>query len=388
MRRFPLLPLLWAGSLALGGTAEWTPFVIPLETHPDSEIAIRDRTPIPVHGPRLIAREGHFYREGRRFRIWGVNLSFGANFPTHADAEKVAERLAAVGLNSGLPGERDVLEQLRASHRLASQAGTAGPFANGLIEDVLGLERRLRESTKWGEYHPEYAYAAMSRLISDLPFDLRDSRILVIGGSTTSASVLRTLTDRFQVPSRQLTLVYRGHKKGGQIKILRRAIGHGQRIRVQTYRDAAVERAISEADVVVFGLDQDTPILDAQRVAERGADHDRPLTIFDFNVFGSTEGLESLRNVNLFDAARLEREAAAYADELCRAPGFNEAVEQAEAWIVEHALSSKRDERSAPVYDEMTKLKSEVLGTVGAVDSSSQGDRSTTAIGEEASCQP
>ena len=100
MRRFPLLPLLWAGSLALGGTAEWTPFVIPLETHPDSEIAIRDRTPIPVHGPRLIAREGHFYREGRRVRIWGVNLSFGANFPTHADAEKVAERLAAVGLNS------------------------------------------------------------------------------------------------------------------------------------------------------------------------------------------------------------------------------------------------------------------------------------------------
>ena len=100
MRRFPLLPLLWAGSLALGGTAEWTPFVIPLETHPDSEIAIREHTPIPFDGPRLIAREGHFYREGRRVRIWGVNLSFGANFPTHADAEKVAERLAAVGLNS------------------------------------------------------------------------------------------------------------------------------------------------------------------------------------------------------------------------------------------------------------------------------------------------
>ena len=74
--------------------------MIPLETHPDSEIAIREHTAITVDGPRLIIREGHFYREGRRVRIWGVNLSFGANFPRHADAAKVAERLAAAGVNS------------------------------------------------------------------------------------------------------------------------------------------------------------------------------------------------------------------------------------------------------------------------------------------------
>ncbi|MCH7870822.1 MAG: ferrochelatase [Planctomycetes bacterium] len=296
----------------------------------------------------------------------------------------------AVGLNSGLPGERDVLEQLRASHRLASQAGTVGPFANGLVEDVLCLERRLRESTKWGEYHPEYAYAAMSRLISDLPFDLRDSRILVIGGSTTSASVLRTLTDRFQVPSRQLTLVYRGHKKGGQIKILRRAIGHGRRIRVQTYQDDAVAKAIHEADVVVFGVDHDAPILDVRRVADRRADQERPLTVFDFNVFGSTEGLESLPNVNLFDAARLEHEVTTFADDMCRASGFNEAVDEAEAWIVEHALSSRpgHDDGTAPVQIEKSARQSDVSGTVQAAQSSLRGEEVVVALGEEPSCQP
>ena len=278
----------------------------------------------------------------------------------------------AAGLNSGLPGERDVLKQLQASHRLAHQAGTAGVFAEYIIEDVLSLEGKLRESTKWGAYRPEYASAAMSRIVRDLPTDLRSSRILVIGGSTTSASVLGTLTHEFQVPSRQLTLIYRGHKKGGQIKILRRAIGHGQRIRVQSYQDAAVERVISEADVVVFGVDQDAIIMDAHHVADR----DRPLTIFDFNVYGSSEGLESLPNVNLFDAATLEGEAAAYADDLCNTSDFNEAVEQAEAWIIEHALSSRprHGERIAPLYVEKAIPKSDMLATVGGA--------------EESSCQP
>ena len=41
----------------------------------------------------------HFYQD-HRVRIWGVNLSFGANFPTHQAAPHVAARLAAAGVNS------------------------------------------------------------------------------------------------------------------------------------------------------------------------------------------------------------------------------------------------------------------------------------------------
>ena len=89
-------------------------------------------------------------------------------------------------------------------------------------------------------------------------------------------------------------------------------------------------------------------IREARVVAERGAENDRPLTIFDFNVFGSTKGLESLPNVTLFDAARLEREATTFADDMCRASDFNEAVDEAEAWIVEHALSSRPGHDAEP----------------------------------------
>ena len=56
--------------------------------------------PIPPDGGRLVVKDGHFAAGGRRVRIWGVNLCFGASFPRHEDADRVADRLAAAGVNS------------------------------------------------------------------------------------------------------------------------------------------------------------------------------------------------------------------------------------------------------------------------------------------------
>jgi hypothetical protein len=75
------------------------PFVIPQTPNPASLIAMKS-PPIPVDAPALVARDGHFWAGDRRVRVWGVNLCFGAGFPTHADAERMAARLAAAGVNS------------------------------------------------------------------------------------------------------------------------------------------------------------------------------------------------------------------------------------------------------------------------------------------------
>ncbi|MEN6575358.1 MAG: carbohydrate binding domain-containing protein [Phycisphaerales bacterium] len=75
------------------------PFVIPLRIDPSQKIWTADYEPIAINSERLTAHGGHFSR-GRQLRIWGVNLCFGANFPTHEDAPLVATRLAAAGVNS------------------------------------------------------------------------------------------------------------------------------------------------------------------------------------------------------------------------------------------------------------------------------------------------
>ena len=246
----------------------------------------------------------------------------------------------AVGLNSALPGERDVLEQFQAAHRLADRAGTAGPSARRLVDNVSAFTRDLRRATAWGRYDPDYAYAALSRMWTSKQLDFPRCRVVVIGGSTTSAGVLRALRDRFNVPAGQLTLFYRGHKHGGHLKILLKAIGGGRRVRVQSYAEPRVIGAVAEADVVIFGVDREEPVLDADRIRRCRDWTAQPLTVCDFNMFGSTTGLESIEGVTLYDAGRLEAEAKAFADDMCASEEFAHAVHEAESWIVDHALTS------------------------------------------------
>ncbi|MBE0534636.1 MAG: carbohydrate binding domain-containing protein [Phycisphaerae bacterium] len=98
MRYAVIILCLWlAGSL--GAAEQFVPFVIPARPNPDSLIGFRPE-PIKGESDRLVVRSAHFYRGDERIRLWGVNLSFGANLPTHADAEQVAARLAAAGVNT------------------------------------------------------------------------------------------------------------------------------------------------------------------------------------------------------------------------------------------------------------------------------------------------
>ena len=59
---------------------------------------------------RIFIRDGHFYRAGsdgkpntaddKRVRLYGINLSFATNFPSDADAVRIARRLRKLGINA------------------------------------------------------------------------------------------------------------------------------------------------------------------------------------------------------------------------------------------------------------------------------------------------
>ncbi|MFH1418212.1 MAG: ferrochelatase [Planctomycetota bacterium] len=256
-----------------------------------------------------------------------------------ADAWHYLMRTAA-GLNSGLPGEREVLEQLLAAQRLAERAGTAGPMTSSLLAELTKQQTRLREQTDWGRYEAGYCYAALSQIVEKTGVVLSDCRCVVIGGSTTSCGILETLAERFGVSRRRLTLLHRGHGQGGHLKMLRKAIGNGRRIRVQKYSEKVVLEAIAGADVVFFGLDRKESLLDAEQIRGSRDFAVRPFTIIDFNTFGSTTGLEDLDGIRLWTAEDLEAAVAAYSDEMCGSGDFATAVEAAESWIREHIPSS------------------------------------------------
>jgi len=79
---------------------DFVPFAIPVRPNPDSPIAAQPGAAIASDSERLVVQGGHFHRGGQWVRLWGVNLSFGANLPKHEDAPLIAARLAAAGVNT------------------------------------------------------------------------------------------------------------------------------------------------------------------------------------------------------------------------------------------------------------------------------------------------
>jgi hypothetical protein len=79
---------------------DFVPFAIPARINAEYPIWVSRYEPVTPTSRRIVVRDAHFARGETPVRIWGVNLSFAANFPTHQDAEAVAARLAAAGVNS------------------------------------------------------------------------------------------------------------------------------------------------------------------------------------------------------------------------------------------------------------------------------------------------
>ncbi|UCD24935.1 MAG: hypothetical protein JSW51_03165, partial [Gemmatimonadota bacterium] len=255
----------------------------------------------------------------------------------------------AVGLNSALPGDTDVSAQLQTACRIAERTATAGPRANGLVEEAVEMAQRVRAETTWGRFSTGYCFAALSRLheVGAARFD--NSCHVVIGGSTTSRSVVATLSDHFQVPHRQMTLVYRCNH--GQMKLLRNAIGNGKRLRVNSYAERGVVKAIADADFVFFGIDHPEPVLDASELKGLRDYSERPLQIVDFNSFGSLSNLDPIEGLSIWSAADLDRAVAAHAEIMQARDSFLRAVGEVEDWIERHIPPIR--ESSSPTSGEL-----------------------------------
>ncbi len=240
------------------------------------------------------------------------------------------------GLNSGLPGDKDIVEQFHTAFETAEQTGAAGKRARALVEQAITLAHRVRSETSWGDLDPGYCYAALSRIEPQLPRGFANLRHVVVGSSTTSRSVLHALYEKFGVKEPQVTLIYRAHQ-GGQMKLLRKAVGHGRRLRVQSYDEPAARAALLDADAIHFGIDRSAPVLTGEMLAGERNLAERPLYVIDFNTAGSTRDLAALPGAHVWTARQLDAEVDRFATELCGRETFPRIVQEAERWIADQA---------------------------------------------------
>ncbi len=77
------------------------PFVLPWDDASRSVAGLSawNETPAGASGP-ITARGSHLYAGAARIRLLGVNITFSACFPAHADADKISARLVKFGINA------------------------------------------------------------------------------------------------------------------------------------------------------------------------------------------------------------------------------------------------------------------------------------------------
>jgi glutamyl-tRNA reductase len=97
----------------------------------------------------------------------------------------------AAGLDSSVPGEGEILGQVRA----ALEAGTAGPFLDRLFRQALRAGRRVRVETAIGE-SPASVPSAASAYAQEVFGNLGGRRVLLLGAGKMSESTARNLVAR------------------------------------------------------------------------------------------------------------------------------------------------------------------------------------------------
>ncbi len=134
--------LCWCFAVLLCGLRPWAasaaerfPFVVPGDDATPSATDFSGLSTKPAGADGFVRiQDGHFFAGPNRLKIWGVNLCFGANFPSHEDAEKVAAHLAKLGVNG---------VRLHHHDSAAAPRGLWGPVTDGKRTlDPVMLERQ------------------------------------------------------------------------------------------------------------------------------------------------------------------------------------------------------------------------------------------------------
>ncbi len=80
--------------------SRWMPYVLPWDDAPiDISFLFRNEQPAGKHGFLTVRGDRFAFEDGSEARFWGTCLNSAANFPSHAQAESLARRLARFGVN-------------------------------------------------------------------------------------------------------------------------------------------------------------------------------------------------------------------------------------------------------------------------------------------------
>ena len=197
----------------------------------------------------------------------------------------------AAGLDSLVPGEGEILGQVRT----AFEAGSPGPFLDKLFRQALHAGRRVRLETAISE-SPASVPSAAAALAQQVFDDLSGRRVLVLGAGKMSEATARNLVSR-----------------GAEVAaVANRTLAHGeelaQRLHAHAVELEAIGAELELADVVVSATSSSGHVLTRDAVAAAlRARKGRLLLLVDLAVPRDLDpGINDLDGCFLYDVDDLE----------------------------------------------------------------------------------
>jgi glutamyl-tRNA reductase len=172
----------------------------------------------------------------------------------------------AAGLDSLVPGEAQILGQVRLAYEAALGAGATSPVLNRLFEDALHTGKRVRTEAKLAEMPESVAASAVDLAERELG-GLEGKRALLFGAGRMSELAARDLR------SRKAEVVVSSRTLESAQELTERVGG-----RAAPFDAVAVE--LTDADLVLSATRCPYPILHAEAVQRRT----KPLVLVDIAV--------------------------------------------------------------------------------------------------------
>ena len=254
----------------------------------------------------------------------------------------------ASGLKSVVPGEFEVLGQLRRALELAIEEQTAGPEITELFQRAIASGRRVRNETPIARGSTSFAQASVMMATEELGVDLDGADVIIIGAGQLASGIARALLER---PSRlrRMTICNRTTARGER---LRDELGDA-RVTVATLED--VTSLITTARLVVAAVEVSSPVVtrgDLERCREDVLFVDLGLPRA---VASDVGGLANVRRIDIDDLR--ERVGQALGDR-------REAIQDAERIVaedVEKFLNDQRARGAAAIVSELREYFDDVV---------------------------
>ena len=197
----------------------------------------------------------------------------------------------AAGLDSMIPGEGEILGQVRIAH----EAGATGPLLDRLFRQALQAGKKARSQTAIGE-SPASVSSAAAALAEQVFGDLEGRTVLVVGAGKVGEAAIRNLV------SRGATIASVANRTGQRAEELTQRFG-GEALSLDR-----VEEELARADVVLSSTRASGWVLTREQVEQAlPARKGRPLFLIDLAVPRDLDpAIHELEGCYLYDIDDLE----------------------------------------------------------------------------------